>query len=391
MAAGGRDGAERVPCVVPPNRLSNLEVLQSPELRTMVLQLVEENHRLRNRLNRCEKKLEGLGEPQVQLPSTGHPAERRVAEQQQQLAALVECVQEHEKVVDMQEHELMMLRRQLRTSGELEESLKRGVAEQRQLDTTRANAGVMVEQLRHMAQDHQQDMYRERTERMFMELRSGCPVSVSTPTASHSEPSSPTARTRKQRHAEVASMMPERAATPSRSSRTGQPEMWHLIVLVMPGAIVRTASKVVLEVPSTATPDHVKQRMAEAGVMWGPPEERVPDAVLLSRLVFRGMTLATGISLKAQRVTDGSVLRLIPALGKTGVRCATDGAVWHRDSLACTSPRGLLMNPGMQPWATTNSLRPAELVQDAHTETALLEAHTHHRSLFAQWPKLATK
>jgi len=177
----------------------------------------------------------------------------------------------------------------------------------------------------------------------------------------------------------------------------------HLTIFVMPGAFVRTVTKVLLHVPGEETAGEVKQRLVDGGAMWGPPEEQVQDAAHAARLLHRGMTLVPDVSLKAQGVNDGSVLRLLPAMGRSRIRCGCDGRTWHSTHAepalrvgagagsGSSAPRGLLMNPGTRPWSVVNAQQgPEELVPDHHTVRALHEAHAHHRSLFAQSPKMAT-
>lgn len=147
------------------------------------------------------------------------------------------------------------------------------------------------------------------------------------------------------------------------------------------------------------TPTEVRQRLAGAGVAWGAPDEQAVDVALAARLIYRGMVLAPDVSLRAQGVTDGSVLRLVPSMGKNRLRSACDGRTWHSAHAVAagpaagggsSAPRGLLMNVGARPWSAANpQLGPEERAQDPHTEKALSAARMHHHSLFAFSPKAA--
>uniref|UniRef100_A0A7S4SWF3 Ubiquitin-like domain-containing protein n=2 Tax=Alexandrium monilatum TaxID=311494 RepID=A0A7S4SWF3_9DINO len=174
-----------------------------------------------------------------------------------------------------------------------------------------------------------------------------------------------------------------------------------LTVKVMPGCHIRAVGQVAVQVGAGDTPEEVKQRLVDAGAAWGPPDEQVADAALSARLLYRGMTLANDISLQAQGVIDGSMLRLLPAMGRNRLRTLCDGRTWHHSHAAAAGPgrtllpggsssaRGLLMNPGTRPWMPHEPPGPRELVEDPHTVKALIEAQTHHRSLYTSSAKQA--
>jgi len=347
--------------------LANLEKLAPKELKGMVIQLMKENHGLKNRLNRTEKKTEGLdGKPKGNGDYHGHPAEERLAEQQLQMASLLECLQDHEKVVDLQEREISAMLCQLPSNqGQLEELLQRLIAVQQRVHTTRKQTDELVEQMHSSAKRANSHPETPRS------VRTGV-VRPSEAMLLRPAPPRPPA--------------PSRPAAAAGTSHARKPEVLHLVVLIMPGAMVRTTSKVALDTLCTESSDEVKRRLAEAGVLWGPREEQDPESVMKARLLFRGMSLASGIPLTSYGVTDGSVLRLLPALGRERLRCSSDGEMWHRDTVGGTAARGVLMNPSTTPYSAKSwrpdTLRPEELDPDSHTTKALQAAHEMHRSLF---------
>jgi len=346
--------------------LANLEKLAPKELKGMIIELMKENHGLKNRLNRTEKKMEGLsGKPKGSGDYHGHPAEERLAEQQLQMASLLECLQDHEKVVDLQEREISAMLCQLPSNqGHMEELLHRLIAVQQRVHTTRHRTDDLIEQMHTSAKcaNSNPDMPRS--------VRTGV-VRPSEALLLRPAPPRPPG--------------PSRPAAAAGTSRARKPDVLHLVVLIMPGAVVRTTSKVALDVLCTESSDEVKQRLAEAGVLWGSREEQDSESVMKARLLFRGMTLASGIPLTSYGVADGSVLRLLPALGRERLRCSIDGEMWHRDVVGGTAARGVLMNPSTRPYSAksrNDTMRPEELVPDSHTTKALLAAHDMHRSLF---------
>lgn len=365
----GQDLDEDADAVVPLTTLANLENLAPQELKGMIIQLMKENHGLKNRLKRTEKKMEALsGKPKGSGDYHGHPAEERLAEQQLQMASLLECLQDHEKVMDLQEREISAMLSELPLGlqkGKLEELLQRLLAVQQRVHTRRNKTDESVEQMHVPAK------------------------------RAYSHPDTPqSARTGVLRPSEAMLLRPAppRPPAPSRpaaaagTSRARKPDILHLVVLIMPGAVVQTTSKVELDILCTESSVEVKRRLADAGVLWGSREEEDSESVVTARLLFRGMTLASGIPLTSYGVADGSVLRLLPALGRERLRCGSGGEIWHRDTIGGTATRGVLMNPSTKPYSVKSwrddTLRPEELDPDSHTTKAMLAAHELHRSLF---------
>lgn len=402
-------------------RLSQLEVLQHTDLRGLVLDLVEENHQLQNRLGRLrrDRLLECTGAqligPPHPRPSTsgGHgeaaaakAGQERAEELQERHSALVACVLEQDAIVGMQEQEISFLRKQLQTNdGHLDAQLRRRDVGQQRMDECREKTTLLLDRLGVGSAPSTAAPASPPTSLGSSLLRpttassslprpatASRPVTASRPASTERGPRSP--------------MQADRTSLPSSArvaAAPGSPGTWRalrpggtlrLTVLVMPGAHVKTASKVLLQVGAGDTPAEVKSRLAASGVACAPHGEQ--DATLAARLLYRGMTLAQGISLQAQGVADGSVLRLLPAeLGKNRLRSLCDGRAWHSTHAepalgpagGSSATRGLLMNPGTRPWSAANpQLGPQELVQDEHTEKALLEAHGHHQTLFAHAP-----
>lgn len=298
----------------------------------------------------------------------GHPAEERIAEQQLQMANLLECLQDHEKVVEMQEREISAMLCQLPSNqGQLEELLQRLIAVQQRVHTTRQKTDDLVTHMHAAAKRaNSQNSHPETPQ----SVRAGV-VRPSEAMLLRPAPPRPPA--------------PSRPAAASGTTRSRKPDVLHLVVLIMPGAIVRTTSKVELDVLCTESSDEVKRRLAEAGVLWGSLEEQDSECVQKARLLFRGMTLASGIPLTSYGIAEGSVLRLLPPLGRERLRCSSGGEIWHRDTVGGTAARGVLMNPSAKPYSAKDwhdTLTPEELLPDSHTSKALLAAHEMHRSLF---------
>jgi len=124
----------------------------------------------------------------------------------------------------------------------------------------------------------------------------------------------------------------------------------HVTVLIMPGAMLRTVKKVVLEVHLDETATDVKLRLAQACVRWEPEGERTDQTVETARLFFRGRMLPSDVPLYSLDVCDGSSLRMMPALSwcRYNLRCNNSDQV-------ASAPRGFLMTPCCATWAASAS------------------------------------
>jgi len=131
-----------------------------------------------------------------------------------------------------------------------------------------------------------------------------------------------------------------------------------LQINIMPGGMMANSNR-----PESASllangpifVDDIKRRLVEAGLSWGPlmprdggsgnpPEGQSLDG---ARLLFRGMPLKLDVPLQAQGVSDGSELRLL----RSRVAFQRRGhELRSRSAHGPSTPRGLLMIPGMPPW-----------------------------------------
>jgi len=118
-----------------------------------------------------------------------------------------------------------------------------------------------------------------------------------------------------------------------------------ITVSIMPCAITNLPAQVHLDVHGTHTVRSVKRRLVKEGAAWGfydgPTEQGVENA----RLLFCGSPLKPEVSLQAQGVSNGSVLRLM--LARSG---PTRGRLRSSRCYEATAPRGLLMNPCAGAW-----------------------------------------
>jgi len=270
-----------------------------------------------------------------------------------QVAALVECVQDHEQIINMQRQEIAALQQHFQGADvESEASLHQLTRLQNHTIASRPQSEGMIKQLRSEAWSLRPFSKTQPHLAGPMELRSGS-------MGRHLE----SIPQRERRASSARSLGSLRA---SASAPMQRENVLNLMVLVMPGAVVRTATKVSLEVSRTASADEVKRRMAETGVLWGPPDDQAAEAVAMARLLFRGMTLASGIPIMNYGVMDGSMLRLIPVMGRERHRRSAakrhhlDGGM----SMHVQTP------PGTRRFLSPSS-RPAWLVEDMRNKSSL--------------------
>lgn len=134
-----------------------------------------------------------------------------------------------------------------------------------------------------------------------------------------------------------------------RSSESGtdlfEEHKMRIHVTITPTTTTAVPKAVKIDVMPHDTATDVKELLSSSLLLWCPPEVPPDQAVEESRLLFNGMVLKPFLSLTSLGVCDGSVLRLIPAISKSSLRC--------RDAYEASAPRGILMNPGARPWEVT--------------------------------------
>lgn len=124
-----------------------------------------------------------------------------------------------------------------------------------------------------------------------------------------------------------------------------------------------------LRLPPGSGPAEVWRLLVEQGIRWEPARphgwdvaEELEDCRLNdggSRLLFKGMPLKQGIALTDQGVFEGSELRLLRTKGYPERLRSRSG---HEQGAA----RGLLMNPGAPPWAPVSARKgPEEFFDDS--------------------------
>lgn len=177
---------------------------------------------------------------------------------------------------------------------------------------------------------------------------------------------------------------------PAEPAKLKRERPMHLVVNIMPGAMVKSGScpdSVNLMVHGPVFVADIKRQLAEAGLSWGtlmprdggpldPPEGQSLEG---ARLLFRGMPLKADLSLQAQGVADGCELRLLRA--RTSFqRGAHELRVRGGGELA--APRGLLMNPGLPPWQPGTTRRgPEDFFDVVHREDPGHVAHLQSMAL----------
>mmetsp|Transcript_25636 Transcript_25636/g.45265 ORF Transcript_25636/g.45265 Transcript_25636/m.45265 type:complete len:191 (-) Transcript_25636:94-666(-) len=109
------------------------------------------------------------------------------------------------------------------------------------------------------------------------------------------------------------------------------------------------SERIELEVSATETPADIQCRLGEVG---GQPEgldaQRRDDVAREVRVLFNGVPLRSDSSLEAAGVRDGSEVRVIPALRNL------------RHGHVHSAPRGLLITPGIRPFAPGLARGPRE-------------------------------
>lgn len=309
--------------VVPREQLACIERLDSTELRSMVLQLLEENHRLQNRLSRereAKEVVEQKGREQILL------LEMMGNQLAEKSAAFDSVCGQKGAPTDEQEllcrwrrkcPELATPRRPIRSHGAAAAPRRpwplqpRSASARPQSERPAASAVVAL------AVEMQQT----------------------------------------EKPARVRDILPYRAgAEPAILQRAPR---FDVVVRVMHGAVLKGAhwaDQLWLSLSPDACVAEVEQLLMQGGVRFEPARphdwaqaHEHEDCQLgegLSRLLLGGARLRRDVPLKEQGVTDGTELKLFRAKG-------FPERLRSREGHEPRAPRGLLMTPGAAPWAPT--------------------------------------
>jgi len=389
-----------------PERLAELESLEGPELRALVLEQVKENHQLRNRLGRVELAYANLSKMLAGCRAELSQAQAREAKQQQQEPELrgdgsrVTPEQSVEKVGQLKLAVTNFLsdlgdKSHFANVAEVEPAETEGLRQRVHVEHKRL--GKFLEELeeRFREKSGKLQLCRQDTARMLDQLTklSDPAVILDAPLAREGSAAAAAA-------ASAASALEPRPPSSAPALWEGGPKQRRLrcvavepkmgiTVLLAPGSVLRTASRARLEVRGSETAREVERRLAEAGAAWGGPpgQKYVGSNNEPARLLFGGVPLASDVPLQEQGVEDGSVLRLLPALGGSStrqpeLRSHGSGGDWHKGSPGLGStPRGLLMNPGSRTWTVALARQPLK------TEELFQEEDAGLRRLLMTWPK----